>query len=160
MYLTTYPRYVLQCVGVLLSFLCHAAVAQVCATPGNDAATSSIAGIVNTYYPGTGAAVPPGATSIAVGALDTAGGTVGSYRNGASSPTAGAYRYQVVRVPQYAVVTLTANVVPPAWNGAAVCPAAAQWPNLLSPAGLALPTLPALGCVSFVLACDVTATGQ
>lgn len=203
MYLTTYPRYVLQCVGVLLSFLCHAAVAQVCATPGNDAATSSIAGIVNTYYPGTGAAVPPGATSIAVGALDTAGnntpiapgdlliviqmqgaeinssnsdcygdgvgtagcatrtvtsasyaggnltsnylagnweyctatstatasvgvvcagpagGTVGSYRNSAASPTAGAYRYQVVRVPQYAVVTLTANVVPLAWNGAA-----------------------------------------
>lgn len=103
MYLTTYPRYVLQCVGVLLSFLCHAAVAQVCATPGNDAAKSSIAGIVYTYYSGTGAAVPP---------------------------------------------------------GAAVCPAAAQWPNLLSPAGLALPTLPALGCVSFVLACDVTATGQ
>lgn len=85
MHLTAYLRYALQFVGVLISLLCHAAVAQVCATPGNDAATTAVAGIVNTYYPGTG---------------------------------------------------------------------------LLNPAGVALPALPALGSISFVLTCDVTATGQ
>jgi uncharacterized repeat protein (TIGR01451 family) len=202
MHLSLYFRYIVQFVGVLFSVMCHAALAQVCASPGNDAATSSIAGIVNTYHPGTGATVLPGARSIPVGALDAAGnntpiapgdllmviqmqgaeinssnsdcygdgvgtagcttrtetsasyaggnlasnylagnweycsatspagaavdvvcagpagGTVGSYRTAAASSTVGAYRYQVVRVPQYANVTLTANVVPLAWNGA------------------------------------------
>ena len=38
---------------------------------------------------------------------------------------------------------------------AAACPAPALWPNLLSPAGVALPSLPALTNVSFVLQCNV-----
>jgi uncharacterized repeat protein (TIGR01451 family) len=193
--------YSLQLFGIALSLLCHAAVAQVCATPGNNAATTSIAGIVNSYYPGTGANLAPGATTIPVGGIDTngnttaiaagdllmviqmqgaqinstnsdcygdgvgtalcatrtstsasyaggnlatnyvagnweyctatsaatatvsvvcagaTGGTVNAYQTAAASATAGAYRYQVVRVPQYANVSLTADVQPLAWNG-------------------------------------------
>ncbi len=193
--------YSLQSLGIALSLLCHAAVAQVCATPGNNAATTSIAGIVNSYYPGTGASLASGATAIPVGSLDTngnttaiaagdllmviqmqgaqidstnsdcygdgvgaalcatrtstsasyaggnlaanyvagnweycnatsaagasvsvvcagaAGGTVNTYQTSAASATAGAYHYQVVRVPQYASVSLTADVQPLPWNG-------------------------------------------
>jgi uncharacterized repeat protein (TIGR01451 family) len=43
---------------------------------------------------------------------------------------------------------------------AAACPVAAQWPSLLTPGGVALPILPALSNVTFVIACNVTATGQ
>ena len=42
---------------------------------------------------------------------------------------------------------------------AAVCPAPAQWPNLFSPGGVAIPGLPALSAVSFVVRCGVTASG-
>jgi hypothetical protein len=50
------------------------ALAQVCASPGLNAATTSIAGVINSYYPGTGASVPVNSTSIPIGAIDTAGG--------------------------------------------------------------------------------------
>jgi uncharacterized repeat protein (TIGR01451 family) len=195
-------RTILQTQAVILGLLCHAAVAQVCATPGSNAATTSISGIVNSYYPGTGANVAAGATSIPIGAVDAAGnttpiapgdllmliqvqgaeidatnsdcygdgaGTAGcatraetssSYAGGnlssnykagnweyctatsaagasvgvvcagagggtakayQASPAAaaGAYRYQVVRVPQYTNVGLTGDVNPLAWNGSA-----------------------------------------
>jgi mucin-19 len=202
------PRSLLQATAITLAVLCHAAVAQVCASPGSNAATTSIAGIVNSYYPGTGANVPINSTIVPVGAIDPAGnaaaiapgdllvvmqmqgaeinftnsdcygdgagtagcasrtvtaasyaggnlasnykagaweyctattaagaamgvvcggptgGTVNAYQAsaavvGTSTSAVGAYRYQVVRVPQYASVALTANVVPLAWNGSA-----------------------------------------
>ncbi len=203
MLLFAVPRSIaLQVSAIALSVVTHAAIAQVCATPGTNAATTAIAGIVNSYYPGTGANVAAGSTLIAVGALETSGntaaiapgdllmvmqvqgaeinssnsdcygdgagtagcasrtetsasyaggnltsnykagaweyctatsaagasvglvcagtggGTANAYQSSAATPTAGAYRYQVVRVPQYSNVSLTANVVPLAWNGA------------------------------------------
>lgn len=196
-------RLVLQTACIGASLLGHVVVAQVCASPGSNAGTTAIAGIVNSYYPGTGALVPAGSTSIALGSLDPAGntapiaagdllvviqmqgaqidssnsdcygdgvgtagcatrtettasyaggnltgnylagnweyctatsaaaaavgvvcagaggGTVRAYSSSAASAASGAYRYQVVRVPQYASVALTGNVLPMAWNGAA-----------------------------------------
>ncbi len=181
--------------------LCNLAVAQVCATPGSNASTTSIAGIVNSYYPGTGTNVGVGATSIPVGSLDVAGhttavapgdllmvvqmqgaeidltnsdcygdgvgtagcatrvetstsyaggnlpsnykagtweyctatsvagafvgvvcagpsgGTAKAYQASPASASVGAYRYQVIRVPQYNNVALAADVTPLAWNG-------------------------------------------
>ena len=44
-------------------------------------------------------------------------------------------------------------------GGSAVCPAAAAWPNLLTPGGLTVATLPAGGSLGFGLTCNVTATG-
>ncbi|HVS82196.1 MAG TPA: hypothetical protein VHE60_10720, partial [Pyrinomonadaceae bacterium] len=44
-----------------------AAQAQVCATPGKDGPGGTLAGVINTYYPGTGN-VSAGATSIPIGA--------------------------------------------------------------------------------------------
>jgi uncharacterized repeat protein (TIGR01451 family) len=195
-------RMLLQAQVFVLSMLCHSANAQVCATPGSNAATTSIGGIVNSYYPGTGANVAAGATSIPLGALDTSGnttaiapgdllmvmqmqgaeidssnsdcygdgvgavgcatrietttsyaggnlstnlkagaweyctatsgavasvgvvcagaggGTVRAYQASAATASIGAYRYQVIRVPQYSNVALTADVTPLAWNGA------------------------------------------
>ena len=51
------------------------AVAQVCATPGKDSATTSIAGVVNSYYPGAAANLPIGAQTIAIGAIAIGGST-------------------------------------------------------------------------------------
>jgi uncharacterized repeat protein (TIGR01451 family) len=42
---------------------------------------------------------------------------------------------------------------------AGVCPAPAQWPNLLTPGGLLLPGFPPGGTITFVVNCNVTATG-
>ncbi len=193
---------VLQTSAVALSLFVHAAVAQVCATPGSDAATTTITGIVNTYYAGTSAGVAAGSTAIPIGSIETLGnttpiapgdllmvvqmqgaeinssnsdcygdgagtagcasrtetsasyagghltsnykagaweyctatstagasvgvvcagpgsGTVNAYQASAATLTTGAYRYQVLRVPQYSNVALAANVVPLAWNGA------------------------------------------
>lgn len=53
------------------------------------------------------------------------------------------------------VASCSANASPIA----AACPLPAQWPNLLTPAGVALPTFPALSSVTFVLNYGVTATG-
>jgi uncharacterized repeat protein (TIGR01451 family) len=44
--------------------------------------------------------------------------------------------------------------------GGAVCPAASSWPSLLTVAGVAIPTLPANGGLTFSLSCTVSATGQ
>ena len=180
------------------------ALAQVCASPGLNAATTSISGVVNSYYPGTGANVAIGSASIPMGGIDTtgggsatpiaagdlvivmqvqgaeinfsnsdcygdnvgtagcatytqttaasyaggnlatnyragaweyctatsaagaslsvvcggaSGGTVNAYQASAATGSVGAYRYQVVRVPQYANVSLTGNVLPALWNG-------------------------------------------
>jgi hypothetical protein len=41
----------------------------------------------------------------------------------------------------------------------AVCPIAANWPNLLIGAGVPIPSLPSGGSVRFTLNCNVTATG-
>lgn len=181
------------------------ALAQVCASPGLNAATTNISGVVNSYYPGTGANVAAGSNSIPIGGIDTtgggsatpiaagdlvivmqmqgaeinfsnsdcygdgvgtggcttytlttaasyaggnratnyragaweyctatssaptanlsvvcggaSGGTVNAYQASAATGSVGAYRYQVVRVPQYANVSLTGNVQPASWNG-------------------------------------------
>jgi uncharacterized repeat protein (TIGR01451 family) len=45
-------------------------------------------------------------------------------------------------------------------TGAAVCPAAASWPNLLTPGGVLVATLPAGGSITFALTCTVSATGS
>ena len=50
-----------------------AALAQVCATPSRDSATTSIAGIINSYYPGTAGTVPSGAVSISIGSAQPGG---------------------------------------------------------------------------------------
>jgi mucin-19 len=194
-------RTLLQSQVVVWSMLCQLALAQVCATPGSNAATTSIAGIVNSYYPGTGANVGVGSASIPLGALDATGnttaiapgdllmvvqmqgaeidssnsdcygdgvgtagcatrtdtstsyaggnltgnykagtweyctatsaagasvgvvcagpggGTANAYQASAATASVGAYRYQVIRVPQYSNVALTADVTPLAWNG-------------------------------------------
>jgi mucin-19 len=180
------------------------ALAQVCASPGLNAATASISGVVNSYYPGTGANVGVGSNSIPMGGIDTtgggaataiaagdlvivmqmqgaeinfsnsdcygdgvgaigcatytlttaasyaggnlasnyragaweyctatsaagaslsvicggvSGGTVNAYQASAATGSVGAYRYQVIRVPQYGNVSLTGNVQPALWNG-------------------------------------------
>ena len=183
------------------------ALAQVCASPGLNATTTSISGVINSYYPGTGANVATGTTIIPLGPIDVLGGGsntpiaagdlvivmqmqgaeinfsnsdcygdgVGSFDCGSASPTrtvtaasyaggnlasnyhagaweyctaissaaanlavvcggstggtvnayqasvatssVGAYRYQVIRVPQYSNVALTGNVQPARWNG-------------------------------------------
>lgn len=54
---------------------------------------------------------------------------------------------------------LTCSVSSCTPGGSAVCPAAGQWPNLLTGGGLTLATLPATGSLSFALTCSVTATG-
>jgi uncharacterized repeat protein (TIGR01451 family) len=41
----------------------------------------------------------------------------------------------------------------------AACPLVANWPNLLSGAGVPIPSLPSGGSVRFTLSCNVTATG-
>ena len=53
------------------------------------------------------------------------------------------------------VAACTASTTPIA----ASCPAPAQWPNLLTPAGVALPGFPAQSTVTFVVNCNITATG-
>jgi uncharacterized repeat protein (TIGR01451 family) len=183
-----------------------AALAQVCATPGLAGPTTTLAGTVNSYYPGSGN-VTAGATSITLGALDTSGGgsattigtgdllivmqmqgatfdfsnsdcygdgvgtagcatrattsssyagghlagatylagnweyctavsalgagggalavncsggsggTVNAYQQSAATGSAGAYRYQVIRVPQHSSATLSGAVTAAAWNG-------------------------------------------
>ena len=42
----------------------------------------------------------------------------------------------------------------------ASCPAAASWPNLLTAGGLAISVFPAKSSVTFIVNCNVTATGQ
>ncbi len=49
-------------------------IAQVCATPAANSATTSIAGIINSYYPGSTGNVPAGTRTIAIGAIDTSSG--------------------------------------------------------------------------------------
>ena len=51
------------------------AMAQVCATPGKDSATTSIAGVVNSYYPGTAVTLAAGTQTIAIGAIAVGGNT-------------------------------------------------------------------------------------
>ena len=59
--------------ALIASFAAFAAFAQVCATPGKDIAATSIAGTVNSYYPGTAASVAAGSQTIAIGAISTGG---------------------------------------------------------------------------------------
>ena len=55
-------------IGCALLVVGAAAIAQVCATPGKDSAITTIAGVINSYYPGT-SAVPVGAVSLPIGAV-------------------------------------------------------------------------------------------
>jgi uncharacterized repeat protein (TIGR01451 family) len=196
-------RFWLNLLAVATTLVGTIALAQVCASPGQNAATVSISGVINSYYPGTGASVAVGATSIPIGSIDTtgggaataiaagdlvivmqmqgaeinftnsdcygdgvgtagcatrtltsasyaggnlstnylagnweyctatsaagaslgvvcggaSGGTIHPYRASAATGSVGAYRYQVIRVPQYANVSLTGNVQPSSWNG-------------------------------------------
>ncbi len=50
-----------------------ALLAQVRATPGRDSATTTIAGIINSCYPGSASTVPSGAVSIPVGGVQPVG---------------------------------------------------------------------------------------
>jgi uncharacterized repeat protein (TIGR01451 family) len=89
-----------------------------------------------------------------------AGGTTSytvTFTNSSATAADGAI---VKDMPSTGLVCTVLSCLPAATPIAAVCPAAAQWPNLLSPAGVALPALPALGSVSFILQCNVTATAQ
>ena len=49
------------------------AIAQVCATPGKDSAVTSIAGVINSYYPGTAGTVAAGAVALPIGAVQPVG---------------------------------------------------------------------------------------
>ncbi len=62
-------------------------------------------------------------------------------------------------VPGAGLVCSVASCTASSTPIAASCPAPAQWPNLLSPGGLLLPGFPAIGTITFVVNCDVTATG-
>jgi uncharacterized repeat protein (TIGR01451 family) len=66
---TTFCRGMQAGVALILALLCLAISvnAQVCATPGKDGPPGTLAGVINTYYPGTGN-VSAGATSIPIGA--------------------------------------------------------------------------------------------
>jgi uncharacterized repeat protein (TIGR01451 family) len=44
-------------------------------------------------------------------------------------------------------------------SGTGVCPAAAQWPNFFTPAGLTLPSFASGATLTFVVTCGVSATG-
>jgi uncharacterized repeat protein (TIGR01451 family) len=190
--------------GFLIAIFCSAnSRAQVCATPGLSGPNASLAGTLNSYYPGTGSNVGIGSASIPVGSIDITGGgantaigtgdllivmqmqgaeinssnsdcygdnvgtagcatrvtTTSSYAGGntsanylagnweyctaigpvaagavavscaggagtlnayaatAATATVGAYRYQVIRVPQYSSATLTGTVTAATWNG-------------------------------------------
>ena len=193
----------LHCVLIGAAALAPSAHAQVCAVPGANSATTAIAGVINSYYPGA-TSVGQGAVSVSIGALDTSsggtntaiaagdlllimqmqgaqinstnsdcygdgvgtggcatrtttvasyaggntavsyaagrweycaattaagasvgvvcggvgGGTVNAYTQSAATAGSGAYRFQVIRVPQYANVTLSGNLQPAIWNGA------------------------------------------
>ena len=56
--------------------------------------------------------------SVSVLCAGAGGGTVNAYQASAATGSVGAYRYQVIRVPQYTNVSLTGNVLPATWNGA------------------------------------------
>ena len=66
-------HYLLVVAAVLVAS--SAAFAQVCATPGKDSVVTSIAGTVNSYYPGTAASVAAGSQTIAIGAIAVGGST-------------------------------------------------------------------------------------
>ncbi|MEO8002790.1 MAG: hypothetical protein ABI644_13020 [Arenimonas sp.] len=198
--------------------------AQVCATPGLSGPNAGLSGTLNSYYPGTGASVSIGATSIPVGAIDTTGGgaataiatgdllivmqmqgaqinnsnsdcygdgvgtagcatrlvttgnyaggnttsnylagnweyctaigpvaagsvavrcaggagTVNAYTASAATAASGAYRYQVIRVPQYSSATLTGTVTSASWNGSTGGVASLQVAGTLTMGGNAI----------------------
>ncbi len=189
---------------LMLGIAASPASAQVCATPGLQGPIAALSGVVNSYYPGTGAlvaatrSIPVGAIDLSAGGSSAAIGTgdllivmqmqgaefnssnsncygdgvgtagcatrettaanysggnttgnylagnweyctaagpvsggavpvscagaggnlVNTYSSAVAGVTAGAYRYQVIRVPQYSAATLTAPVAAAAWNGA------------------------------------------
>lgn len=72
------PRLWLHLLAAASTLAGSMALAQVCASPGLNAATTSISGVVNSYYPGTGANVAVGSNSIPIGAVDTLGGGSGA----------------------------------------------------------------------------------
>jgi uncharacterized repeat protein (TIGR01451 family) len=203
-YLQT-PRLWLHVLALASMLSGSIALAQVCASPGLNAGTTSISGVINSYYPGTGLNVGVGSTSIPIGTIDTlgggsgtaiaagdllivmqmqgaeinfsnsdcygdgvgtgacttytlttaasyaggnlstnyragaweyctatssapaasisvvcggaSGGTVNAYQASAATGSVGAYRYQVIRVPQYANVSLAGTVTSASWNG-------------------------------------------
>ena len=62
-------------IGFLIAIVCsNNSTAQVCATPGLSGPNAALSGTLNSYYPGTGASVSIGATSVPVGAIDTTSG--------------------------------------------------------------------------------------
>lgn len=207
-----------------LTALGGAAIAQVCATPGRNSATTTIGGIINSYYPGSSGSVAAGAVTVPIGSIaaggaataiaagdllilmqmqgatinssnsdcygdgagtagcatrtvttasyaggnlatgyqagaweyctattaagasvgvacaGAGGGTVNAYQSTASTGTASAgnYTYQVIRVPQYSNVSLTANLLPLAWNGSAGGVLAVQASGTITMAGFNL----------------------
>ncbi len=183
-------RVLLVCLIALACGSQFRAMAQSCATPGQQGNGGTLTGVINAYFPGT-ATANAGATSITLGAsrgaatpiasgnlllviqmqdagidstntgaygngvandpatgynaanntgrfefvratnaVPVAGGTVtfvgtgagtgllNTYTNAAATATQGQRRFQVVRVPQYTVATLSSTLTAAAWNGA------------------------------------------
>lgn len=66
------------------------------------------------------------------------GGTVNAYAAAAATATSGAYRYQVIRVPQYSSATLAGTVTAANWNGSTGGVAALQVAGTLTMGGNAI----------------------
>ncbi|NJS35854.1 MAG: DUF11 domain-containing protein [Brachymonas sp.] len=63
-------------------------------------------------------------------------------------------------IPSAGLSCTVANCTASGGSPVAQCPLPANWPNLLTGAGVAIPSLPSGGNVQFRLNCNVTATGQ
>ncbi|RZK63316.1 MAG: hypothetical protein EOO59_00005, partial [Hymenobacter sp.] len=81
---------------------------------GNTPGTTFIAG---RYEYGVVAAGSATITPGTAGTLTLRDNLTNSYTSAAATTTQGQQRYQVIRVPQYAALTLGGNIAPPAWTG-------------------------------------------
>ncbi|MFM7331960.1 MAG: hypothetical protein ACKO1L_09925, partial [Brachymonas sp.] len=79
---------------------------------GGNLATNYRAGLWE-YCTATSAA----GASVSVLCGGSGGGTVNAYQASSASSSDGAYRYQVIRVPQYSSVSMAGTVTAASWNG-------------------------------------------
>jgi uncharacterized repeat protein (TIGR01451 family) len=112
----------------------------------NSAVTTTCSTLLAvTKTDGTGTVTAGGTTSYTVTFTNT-GATAADGSTASDPPVAGL---------SCTVGTCTASITPIA----ATCPAPAQLPNLLTIGGVPLPGLPARSTITFVVNCNVTATG-
>jgi len=109
---------------------CATRVVTASSYAGGNTATSYLAG--NWEY--CTAIGPVAAGAVAVRCAGGAG-TVNAYAATAATATSGAYRYQVIRVPQYSSATLSGTVTAATWNGATGGVAALQVAGTLTMGG-------------------------